>query len=45
MWEIEQKTKKPLKTFCIVLIDPTGQLLQCFPPQSSPTSLTMIPLE
>lgn len=42
---VEQETEKPLKTFCIVLMDPLGQLLQCFPPQTNPTGLTTIPLE
>lgn len=45
VWEVEQVTEKPLKTFCIVLMDPIVQLRQYFPPQTSPTSLTMIPLE
>lgn len=40
---IKQEEEKPLKTFCVVLMDPIGQLFQHFPPQSSPTSLTVIP--
>lgn len=45
MWGVEQATEKPLRTFCIVLMDTIGQLLQSFPPQTSTTGLTVIPLE
>lgn len=45
VWGVEQETEKPLKTCCIVLRDPVGQLLQWFSPQTSPTGPTAIPLE